>query len=147
LLANDTDADGDSLSLTTVSSTSAQGGTVSLSGGNVTYTPPTNYAGADSFTYTVSDTIGATATGTVNITVHGNNGTTLAINMLPDNSQQLNCTGAVPGRSYLLQATFSLMDGPWSTLSTNIAGLDGAFLFIDSDAANHPARFYRTATP
>jgi hypothetical protein len=147
LLANDTDPDGDSLSLTSVSSTSAQGGTVSLSGSIVSYTPPTNYAGADSFTYTVSDTFGATATGTVNVTVHGNNGTSVTINMLPDNSQQLNCTGAVPGRSYLLQAAFDLIAGPWTNISTNVAGLDGAFLFIDADAPNHPARFYRTATP
>ena len=67
---------GQTLMVTAVSATSAQGGTVVLSGGNITYTPPANYAGADSFTYTVTDdgmTGGSpdpqTAIGTVSVTV------------------------------------------------------------------------------
>ncbi|HSU56078.1 MAG TPA: Ig-like domain repeat protein [Candidatus Dormibacteraeota bacterium] len=147
LLANDSDPDGDILSLSGVSATSAQGGTVSLGGGSLSYTPPTGYVGADSFTYTLSDTFGATATATVNVTVRGTNGTGLALSVLPDNTVQLSCTGGVPDRSYLLQATFDLLAGPWTTLSTNVAGADGAFLFIDTDAAAYPARFYRTAIP
>jgi VCBS repeat-containing protein len=59
-----------------VSATTAQGGTVSLNAGNITYTPPPNYFGADSFQYTVTDN-GTTnggadpksANGTVNVTV------------------------------------------------------------------------------
>ena len=67
---------GQTLTVTAVSATSTQGGTVSLSGGNITYTPPANYFGADSFTYTVTDngtTDGSpdpqSANGTVNVTV------------------------------------------------------------------------------
>ena len=67
---------GQTLTVTGVSAASAKGGSVSLSGGNITYTPHANFIGSDSFTYTVTDngtTAGApdpkTASGTVNVTV------------------------------------------------------------------------------
>ncbi|QSQ17869.1 Ig-like domain-containing protein [Myxococcus landrumensis] len=53
LLANDTDIEGDTLSVTGVGS--ATHGTVTLSGGNVTFTPEENYFGDAGFEYTVSD--------------------------------------------------------------------------------------------
>ncbi|MEO6146687.1 MAG: copper resistance protein B, partial [Sulfuriferula sp.] len=66
LLANDTDVDGDTLTVTSVQG--AVNGTVSLAGGNVTFTPNANYNGPASFTYTVSDGQGGTSTATVNLT-------------------------------------------------------------------------------
>jgi hypothetical protein len=66
LAANDTDVDGDALTVTAVSN--ASGGTVDLTGGIVTFTPTPDYNGPASFDYTVSD--GAlTDTGTVTLTV------------------------------------------------------------------------------
>ena len=54
LLGNDTDVDGDTLSIASVSS--GTGGTAVLNAnGTVTYTPAANFNGAASFTYTVSD--------------------------------------------------------------------------------------------
>ena len=54
LLANDTDVDGDTLTVTAV--TSGTSGTAVLNGdGTVTYTPDANFNGADAFTYTVTD--------------------------------------------------------------------------------------------
>ncbi|MEV3905542.1 Ig-like domain-containing protein [Mycobacterium sp. NPDC050551] len=53
LAANDTDVDGDPLTVTGVGN--AQGGTVALSNGTVTFTPAANYSGSASFEYTVSD--------------------------------------------------------------------------------------------
>jgi hypothetical protein len=68
LAANDTDVDGDSLLVTAVTATVNTHGTVTLSGGIVTYTPEANFNGDASFTYTVFDG-SATATGTVTVTV------------------------------------------------------------------------------
>jgi hypothetical protein len=53
VLANDTDPDGDPLTLTGV--TQGKHGTVVLARGMVTYTPEANFTGTDDFTYTVSD--------------------------------------------------------------------------------------------
>src|SRR4028119_2269097 len=62
LLANDTDADGDSLSLTEVSN--AVNGSVTFSDGNVIFTPSTNFTGNASFDYSISDGFGGTSSAT-----------------------------------------------------------------------------------
>ena len=68
VLANDTDPNGDVLSVTAV--TAPQHGTaVRNTDGTITYTPTTSYTGSDSFSYTVSDGHGGTATASVAITV------------------------------------------------------------------------------
>jgi hypothetical protein len=69
LLANDSDPDGDQLSVTGVSGTSSTHGTVSLDAGDVTYTPSTGYTGPASFEYRISDVNGGSATASVNVTV------------------------------------------------------------------------------
>ena len=69
LLANDTDVDGGPLVVSAVDATSAHGGTLTLQGGVITYTPSANFNGADQFSYTVSDGHGGTATGTLSFTV------------------------------------------------------------------------------
>ena len=67
LLANDTDADGDALS---ISAASATNGSVAVNtDGTVTYTPSTDYFGSDTIVYTVSDGNGGTDTANVPITV------------------------------------------------------------------------------
>jgi len=66
-LANDVDADGDTLTIT--AATQGAHGGVTFAAGSLTYTPAANYHGADSFTYTVDDGTGRTDTATVNVTV------------------------------------------------------------------------------
>jgi hypothetical protein len=67
LLSNDSDPDGDALSISNVANGSANG-TVLLTGSNATYTPVGTFSGTDFFTYTLSDSRGGTATGRVNVT-------------------------------------------------------------------------------
>ena len=76
LLANDTDPNGDSLSLTEVSN--AVNGSVTFSDGNVIFTPSTNFTGNASFDYSISDGKGGTSSATVSVAVgtvqNGGNG-------------------------------------------------------------------------
>ena len=68
VLRNDSDVDGDTLTVTGV--TQGTHGSVTLNlDGTLNYTPNANFNGTDSFTYTVSDGPGATATATVTVTV------------------------------------------------------------------------------
>lgn len=67
--ANDTDVDGDALTVTAV--TAATNGTVAIdpTTGNPRYTPTTGFAGIDNFSYTVSDSHGGTASATTTVWV------------------------------------------------------------------------------
>ena len=79
VLANDTDVDTDAaLNLETLHATgdfrivlvgSAAHGTTEISNGRIIYTPEDTFNGADSFTYTVSDGHGSSASATVAVTV------------------------------------------------------------------------------
>ncbi len=67
VLANDSDADGDTLVVYSV--TPPANGTVVNNGSDVTYTPNLNFSGSDSFAYTVSDSNGGVDTATVSVMV------------------------------------------------------------------------------
>jgi hypothetical protein len=62
---NDTDADGDSLSLLSVEGASF--GTASIDGINIVYTPNPAFEGIDQFTYTITDGRGANSSAVVSI--------------------------------------------------------------------------------
>ena len=69
VLANDTDPDGDALTITSVSTPAK--GTVAISGGKIVYTPSSSTCGGatDSFTYNISDGKGGVATASVAVTI------------------------------------------------------------------------------
>ncbi|HEY3924112.1 MAG TPA: Ig-like domain-containing protein [Acidothermaceae bacterium] len=69
VVANDTDPDGETVSLLSVDPSSANGGTETITGGLVHYTSAPAYVGTDTFSYVVTDPRGGTATGTVTVTV------------------------------------------------------------------------------
>jgi hypothetical protein len=66
VLDNDSDADGDNLTITSV--TNPSNGAASHNDTTVTYTPNTGFTGEDSFTYTISDGNGGEATAIVTVT-------------------------------------------------------------------------------
>ena len=67
VISNDSDPDGDALTI----GSAAQGtnGTVAITAGGVTYSHDGSDSTSDTFTYTLSDCIGGTATATVTVTV------------------------------------------------------------------------------
>jgi len=67
VLVNDSDVDGDTLTVTSV--TAPTNGTASNSGNGVVYTPRAGFFGTDTFSYTISDGKGGSATATVTVTV------------------------------------------------------------------------------
>ena len=146
LLVNDTDADGDSLTLATFSPTSFNGGTVTLDEGILTYTPAPGFDGLDGFAYTVSDGWGGTsATGTVLITVNA------AVNPAPGpltltvDLNGNNVTGTFtgsPGATYILQRSASMQAASWITVDTQVAPPSGIVTVVDSDPPDGRA-FYR----
>ena len=68
VLANDSDPNGDPLTVTSV--TSVVGGSAAINAGNtITYTPAAGFSGTGSFTYSISDGRGGTASAGVSVTV------------------------------------------------------------------------------
>ena len=87
VLANDTDSDGDTLSVVAV--TQGTNGAVSINPDKtVRYAPALNFFGSDSFTYTIDDGHGGQATATVNVTVNAiNDAPVFTINLLSQTVQ------------------------------------------------------------
>ncbi len=50
------------------------------------------------------------------------------------------------GQRYTVHATTNMIGGMWQSISTNIAGEDHYFQFLDSEAGNYSRRYYRTST-
>ena len=75
VLANDTDADGDTLTISSLDQ--GTNGTAEITQGGVTYAHDGSDTNTDTFTYTVIDGNGGTATGTVTVTIAAAAGTTV----------------------------------------------------------------------
>lgn len=144
LLTNDTDADGDSLEITSAGPTSAHGGSVTHVDGVITYTPASGYSGADTFSYTVSDGLwGGTTTETVIINV-------VATVSTPPGNVTLTLSGGTvtgsftgtPGKTYILQRSTTLAAGSWSAIDTQIAPPSGPVVVHDPSPPAVKA-FYR----
>ena len=101
----------DASAVTFVSVQDASGGIVSLSGGNITFTPTANYFGAASFTYTIRDSAGLTDTATASFNINNvNDGPVLDLDStMPDRNS---VTIATPGGSAVrvTSANVSIID-------------------------------------
>ncbi|MFO7594354.1 MAG: Ig-like domain-containing protein [Pseudomonadota bacterium] len=69
VLANDTDVDGDALTITTLGATD-NGGSVTTDGLTVSYTPAAGFSGVETFSYDISDGNGGVDSATVTVTVN-----------------------------------------------------------------------------
>ncbi|WP_457592166.1 Ig-like domain-containing protein [Hydrogenimonas sp.] len=68
VLANDSDPDGDTLTI--VSLTQPAHGSASISGGTIVYTPQSGFSGTDTFSYTVGDGNGGSDTAQVTVRIN-----------------------------------------------------------------------------
>jgi hypothetical protein len=147
LLANCSDADGDTLNLT-VSSASASNVPIRVSGGWVFYTPPAGFTNADSFTYSVTDGQGGSATGTVTVAIEADNSQSqnLTITDLGNGSVLIQGSG-IPGYTYRLQSSDTAGPFNWSDIpgGSVTADITGAFQYTDTPGGQ--TRFYRTVYP
>lgn len=74
VLENDSDTDGDTLSVSAADTQSANGKEINNnSDGTFTYTPAIDYIGTDSFNYTLTDNSGCSDQARVNITINNEN--------------------------------------------------------------------------
>ena len=87
VLPNDSDVDGDTLTVTSIDDTALTGGTATQVGNDIVFDPGTDFdylgegeTATETITYTVSDGNGGTDTATVTITVTGGNDGPTAVN-------------------------------------------------------------------
>ena len=110
LLTQAADQDNDPLSIPSVSATSTNGGTVTLTSTQVIYDPATNFVGADLFTFTVSDGRGGLATGSAFVQVTSETDPALdriSGLTITTNGVKVRFVG-IPGHTYTLQRSSNL---------------------------------------
>ncbi len=155
ILANDTDPDGDTLTVVSVNGSSTLG-TVQLISGSVVYTPGSAFqhlrpgeTATDSFTYTARDPSGATSTATINVLVNGvNDGPTagddaafanangsVVVSVLANDSDPEGDALAVTGVGSAAHGT-AVVNADGSVTYTPVAGYSGtdSFTYTVQDA-------------
>ncbi len=136
LLANDTDADGDTLSIVSVGN--AHHGTVSIdNAGHVTFTADSGFNGTTTFDYTVSDGHGGTDTATVSVFVQDPNHAPVID--AAHTTATLSVDNAHANTSNIGQVSATDVDGDTLTYSVLDGGSHHGSLFVDS---NSGAFFY-----
>ncbi|HET7274341.1 MAG TPA: Ig-like domain-containing protein [Longimicrobiaceae bacterium] len=120
VLANDSDPDGDSLTIDSISDP-ANGVAAVNSGATITYTPDGGFSGEDSFEYTVSDGKGGTAIGMAKVTVTAS-GTMIAFTSYRDGNQEIYAmTSDGNGQTNLTENAGNDYRPIWSPDGTTIA--------------------------
>ncbi|HMJ91177.1 MAG TPA: Ig-like domain-containing protein, partial [Candidatus Acidoferrum sp.] len=147
LLFNDSDPDFDAISFFSISSGSANGGSVTILAGQITYTPVATFTGTDSFTYVLADARGGRDTGTIWVNVGATNFLSIATPpvLLPDGHFQIGYSG-VPGYPYTIERATNVL-GPWQVFTNIAADGTGLFSIDDPNTPPEPMRFYRTRYP
>ncbi len=124
-----TDVDGDALTITGVAG--ASNGSASTDGSNITYTATSGPS--DSFTYTVNDGFGGSATGTVSVVINTNvaNYDQLFADVDNNGTNTVSFLG-IPNNNYALDiATNLLAPINWVPVATNSTDINGNISFTN----------------
>ena len=131
VLANDTDVDGETL--TVVPGTGPANGTLTLNAdGSFTYTPNANYNGSDSFTYQANDGTTSSNAATVNITVNGVVDVPVATNDSYSTNEDTPLTIAAPGvlaNDTGVEGALTVVPGTGPTNGTLTLNANGSFTY------------------
>lgn len=125
VLANDSDADSQD-TLTIISVTDPANGTTSTDGSQAFYTPDTNFVGSDSFSYTIDDEKGDTASAMVSITIDNQNDPPVAV----DDAFTVDEDSGTTAIDVLLNDT-DLDSGDTKEVTSVGAGSDGGTITIN----------------
>jgi hypothetical protein len=129
-IANDVAAPGLAINLDSVDSVSTKGGIVSMANGIISYTPPTNYVGADSFNYRIRDNsfTQKVSEGTVSIT-------------LSPKVQFSTISASIDATCPACHRVNTSILGPnwrlYSTFSSHVGGLGSVFMAYACGDPNH----------
>lgn len=149
LLENDSDADGDAISLLTFEAQTTNGATISSNSGWLIYSPAPGFAAIDSFSYIIADSGGLEATGTVTIAPEKSAHATPNLGgseILPGDERKVRLRG-IPGRTYLIESATTLEASTWETLTKLTATSSGELDFTDASNPNTTTNFYRATIP
>jgi hypothetical protein len=145
VLANDTDTNPvDAANLTVISVTQGANGTVAINNlgavnNTVSYTPNANFNGNDSFSYTVSDPVGGTATATVTITV-------APVNDLPVAANDSGSTAQATAVTLSVLVNDTDADGNALTVTAAGPSADGTVAFTANSVTFTPAAAFSGTT-
>jgi hypothetical protein len=129
VLNNDTDPDGDTLTVTGVSQP-AHGAANVDAAGTVTYTPAPGYSGADAFDYSVSDGRGGTDTARVDVSV-----TASAANLVANPGFEVSTSGwnsSGSGTGVTLSRVSGGHSGGWAARLANTSSTSATCVLNDS---------------
>jgi hypothetical protein len=144
LLSNDNDPNEDPLTLDSVAASSLLGATVLRVGTTIYYVPPDGLTNDDSFTYTITDGRGASATGVVQVATRVVPSPTLTISTT--NGIRFLAGTGIPGLGYRLEYKDSIPGPSWQTLTGITNNALGRFIFLESLPASS-LRIFRLAFP
>mgnify|MGYP000337762166 CR=1 FL=1 len=147
LLKNDSDADGDAISLLSFETQTKNGATISSNSGWLIYSPAPGFTDTDSFSYVIADSGGLEATGTVTIATEETASATPNLGgskILPDGERKVRLRG-IPGRTYIIESATTLEASSWQTLTKLTATRSGELDFTNATTTNAAASFYRAS--
>ncbi|MBT6424971.1 MAG: tandem-95 repeat protein [Bacteroidetes Order II. Incertae sedis bacterium] len=161
VLDNDTDPDGDVLTIVSVST--PQNGTATIADGKIVYQPNANFYGQDTFTYSVQDEYTHVVSGTVSITVNPSPDKPVAVDDTCTVNEDQTGTCSILANDYDVDndaLTGLIIDGPFhgtasisaSDLSytgqLNYTGIDSLqYLISDGTGRADTAKVQITITP
>jgi VCBS repeat-containing protein len=155
VLANDSDVDGDALAVTAINGTAITvgnpmaitGGSISLGAdGQLTYTPTANFNGTPSFSYTVSDGQGGTATATANLTVNAVNDAPVSAGGSGSTDEDNALNASLPGATDVDGDSVGYALDTQAAHGTAMVNADGTFTYTPNSNFNGSDSFKFTVS-